>query len=187
MQLNVKCLIFQVYGKFSQKPTSTTIFYVHNKEELAKLFYSKDYTVEDVVCLSEKTCKVVVSKTNVKNTSRRETNLIITSFVQAISRVEMHKDMDLILKNNGVLLYHDTDREASIQRIMNFVQFIKLSYQFCHFLIINLSTVLRIFIPVISYLKYTALTILLPFFKQKSFFYKKKSQGKCMSKIDYVL
>ncbi len=95
-------------GKFSQRKEGSSLIYVRCQEELAKLFYSHEFSIEDVTPISEGTCQVLVQKKS-KHDFARDTNCAITAFVTAYSRVEMHCDIQKLFNANMIPLYSDTD------------------------------------------------------------------------------
>ncbi len=99
---------FQVVGKFSQKKEGSSLVYVRSQEELAKLFHNQEISVEDVTPLSEDICQVLVQKQS-KHNFARDTNCAITAFVTAYSRVEMHRDIQMLFDANMTPLYSDVD------------------------------------------------------------------------------
>ncbi len=124
--------MFQIFGKFGQKQEYSSTCYVHSKEELAKLFYNKNYTIDNISVLSEKTCKVTLRTTQKKQRIKRETNCVISAFVIAYSRIQMHCDIKKLLDCNMQPFYYDTDSICWSQKTNEEVPF-KCSASFGHY------------------------------------------------------
>ena len=87
-----------------------------SQEELADLFHNKSFQVEDLLCLSSKVCQVKLTALPQRQKISHKTNCAITAFNAAYSRIEMHKDIELLLHAGMTPMYFDTDAIIWSQR-----------------------------------------------------------------------
>ena len=74
-----------------------------------KMLHSKSFQVEDLPCLSSKVCQVKSTALQQRHKISHKTNCAITAFNAAYSRIEMHKDIELLLHAGMTPTYFDTD------------------------------------------------------------------------------
>lgn len=82
---------------------------MRTESELTTLFHHDGIQIDDIIPLSNKVCQVKIMPQHKKKTIRRDTNLVITAFVSAYSRIEMNRDIAKLINAQCTILYHDTD------------------------------------------------------------------------------
>ncbi len=104
-----KYIFFQVIGKFSQRSDYPITKYVSNQKELEDLYHNKEFIIKDIMCVSEKICQVSVVRTTPPAKVKRNTNSVLSAFVTAYSRIELHQDIAKLIEAKCTPLYFDTD------------------------------------------------------------------------------
>ncbi len=93
-------------GKFSQRPAYTTTTFVSTAEEIDNVL--EEHAINDFTVLGDDICELQTS-TSTRATPCRKTNPVISSFVTALSRIDMHKYIIHLAKHKYVPAYTDTD------------------------------------------------------------------------------
>ena len=97
-------------GKFAQQKQFPETKFVRSAEEIDKILEDGEI-ITDFNTIGESVCRVETEPGSEKKCNRfdRKANPIITAFVTALSRIDMHKNIVLLVEKGFTPLYTDTD------------------------------------------------------------------------------
>ncbi len=106
-----KNMMNSIIGKFSQRQHFANTKYVSTAEEIEEVLETTGEEIIDFQTISEDICELQTAAAinDVKKHVNRKANHIITAFVTSLSRIDMHKNIELLRKQNFYPLYTDTD------------------------------------------------------------------------------
>lgn len=97
-------------GKFSQRNDKSQSILVRNEDEIAKYFYSRGHTINDIFAINKHFCQIEVKRTRLSMCPpSKNTNCIIGAYIVALSRQIMHQHMIDLELVGAQLMYTDTD------------------------------------------------------------------------------
>lgn len=106
----IKLTLNSFLGKFSQKAYQTTTKLISSEEEICKYFYSKTFTISEIVPINKHFCSIQLKRKRktLTNPSLR-TNCILGGQIVAFAREFMQRQILKLEKINAKIFYIDTD------------------------------------------------------------------------------
>jgi hypothetical protein len=97
-------------GKFSQNNSERkTTITLSSQKELDDAFWNESTKVCDFIQMSPHVAEVVIQSRSGFNRPNLRGNSVISAYVTALARVEMDKNIRLLLESGAILYYSDTD------------------------------------------------------------------------------
>lgn len=104
-----KFLANSLFGKIGQRSDYKRTVYVSSQEELEALYFSTDQ-IEEITCLNDAICQVVVKPLLKRSIPNRNANCYLAAQVTAYARAEIYRHiMTVKLNPNAVIYYIDCD------------------------------------------------------------------------------
>ncbi len=106
-----KGLMNSLIGKLSQKSSFPQTKYVTTPEEIDATFSNGNKKISDFLPISDDLCELVIEEETAdsKRKPNRKTNPVLGAFVTALSRIDMHKQIMILVADGMVPMYTDTD------------------------------------------------------------------------------
>lgn len=101
--------INSLFGKLQQKCDYAKSIYVASQSELEDVFLKNEPNIQNIFCINNSICRVVVKPNELEIPSKHDTNCYIGSQLVSYAREELHKHLQALTLINAKIFYFDTD------------------------------------------------------------------------------
>ena len=106
---SMKQLMNRIIGKLGQRPAHPEVKFLHDKDNVAKLFANPELEIQNAFKVNDKVWQVNYLKIEKYIQDSRKTNPVINSLITAKARIKLHRTMCQVQACGARVLYVDTD------------------------------------------------------------------------------
>lgn len=104
-----KLAMNSLFGKFQQKHEFKKSIFVSNQSQLEEEFLKHSKDIENIFCLNDSLCRIVIKQDENNSQPSRSTNCYIGSQLVSYARQEIHEKLMILENIKAQVFYFDTD------------------------------------------------------------------------------